>query len=647
MIKKTSINRMSPMEAGNYEWLETNGRGGFCSGTAGDCPTRKYHGLLVTPISGYEGRYHIISAIEASLKVDPDFTLSSNFYPGIVFPDSQKNIKDFSSLPLACWNYTKGGITIKKELFMNRGEKAVYVVFTQNSMVDSLDIDLKFLFTCRPANSETHANNNLNTEMAIIKKGFRISPYNGLPDVCLEFSGKWMHKDSWFWDYSVEYPKEKERGLAFTEDRFVPGIISIKAKKNEPFVIRISIEEAEKRESLVNIYRQRLQEEKLKTAELRNNRDILRHFADKFLLKNSLGQKSINAGFPWFGEWGRDTMIALPGLSFCNNKTAWGVDVLQDYASLIKDGLLPNTLGESQGFTSYNSLDAGLLYCRAVLKLLESGFGINKDELAIIKKSLLPAVKSIISAFLDERVPHAELTEEKLIKAGSCDTQLTWMDATAYGKPVTPRHGLAVDINALWFDSLCVLEKLYELADEKIPAMIKNTKKAVLKNFKKTFWIEDLGYLSDTVVDNCQDRRLRPNMLFAAAAQKGLLTKKERARVVRAVKKSLLTPLGIRTLSPDDYCFAPVYRGNSDERDSQYHQGTVWPWLLGIMVESSLLSAEKLEREIEFWQSYIDNLLEKHLFSNGMGYISEIFDGLRPLNGERVLCASLEYRRNY
>ncbi len=624
------------LESGrDTEWLETNGAGAFAGSTIIECHTRKYHGLLVTPLPGREGRYHILSAVEASANHDPDFILGTNQYPGIIFPRGFEHIESFSVLPFPCWIYKKGSIRIKKEVFMIDGEPSVYIVFTLLSGADELQLDLKFLFTFRNSHSTTKENQDLIRETDIIERGFTIKPYSTLPGASVEFSGRWERTGAFYWDKNIEYSVEILRGLDHSEDRFVPGNISILIRKQKPFITRTAVETASlKGENLEKLYSARLKTGRAETGKVTTDLGFLKYNAGHFLVKNSLGQKSVNAGFPWFGEWGRDTMIALPGLTFNNENRAWGADVLCDYASMIKDGLLPNTLGESQGYTSYNSIDAGLLYCRAVLKMYESGYGRIKSERVIINSVILPAVGRILEAFISGSVPRANLTRNGLIEAGTPDTQLTWMDATSRGKPVTPRHGLAVELNALWYDSLYVYKELLRETGKKIPGKIIELLDSFSDNFIQTFWLEEGGYLSDTVVDGVQDCKLRPNMLFASSAAEGLLDRGKCSRIVSAAKRELLTPMGLRTLAPDDPDFAPAYEGNSDERDSKYHQGTVWPWLIGIMVESSLKAATDLEKESEFWANYLYNLLEKHLYRQGTGFISEIFDGLNPTNGK-------------
>jgi len=622
------------------EWLETNGAGGFCASTAIERNDRKYHGLLVCPTAGHEGRYHILSAVDVSVLDGSGLTLGTNNYPDAEYPDSYRFIEKNAFMPWPSWLYRRCGTAVRKEIFMRKNEAAVWLAYTLEDGPDEAELDFKFLFTYRNSHELTKANDSINSDIRIHSAGLEFRPYKGLPGAGIAFSGNWKHEGGIYWDYNACYIKEKERGHEWIEDRFVPGRITATLRRKIPLVIRVGINEvtgitdvpgmdemiavyeAEKKSRLTDIGR---------PVELHQ---ILRKQARHFLLKNPSGKQSINAGYPWFGEWGRDTMIALPGLTFYNGKTQTGVDILCDYISMIKDGMLPNTLGGTQGFTSYNSIDAGLLFCWAVGKLLKTGYGIRKAEKIILTERILPAVNAIVEAFFENRVPNAYLTGEGMIYSGSPDTQLTWMDATAWGMPVTPRYGLAVELNAFWYDALSLLDTLNAAAGLKTTDGISDLLKKFPELYRSTFWLEDEQFLSDTVNENGPDRKLRPNMLFASSASSGLLSMEQSRAVVDAAEKHLLTPMGLRTLSPTDPDFQGVYAGGPDLRDSCYHQGTVWPWLIGIMVESSLYTAVDIENKAKFWSDYIEHLLEEHLLNDGWGFLSEIFDGFIPGRGK-------------
>lgn len=623
-------------ESASVEWLETNNAGAFCASTIIEKHERKYHGLLVTPVEGREGRYHILSAIDAKIQAEDGLLLGTTEYPDVYYPEGWKNLDKTELLPLPSWTYSKNDVSIKKEIFMRDGESAVWIVYTLGAGHEELQADLRFLFTFRNSHELTRENNEINTEIKKDADKMLIQPYSGLPEAEIMFSGKWNAEGKCYWDYNICYETEKERGHEWIEDRFVPGNVRISLKRGSPFVIRVGISNSEglKKSSLVSMYKKEKSDRQVTCKPPTSAMDLLRMQTRHFMLKNPSGKHSINAGYPWFGEWGRDTMIALPGLTCYNKNTQGGVQILSDYISMIKDGLLPNTLGETQGFTSYNSIDAGLLFCWAVRKLMDSGYGRAVEEKKLLIGTIRPAVESIITAFLEDRVSDAHLNEAGLLYSGSPDTQLTWMDATAWGKPVTPRYGFAVDLNALWYDAISLFKELNTISGVQTEVEIETRLKNFPGLFQKTFWLEKEGYLTDTVNENGPDCKIRPNMLFASSAAPGLLSIEQCRAVVNTAEMHLLTEMGMRTLAPDDPDFRSVYSGGPDERDSRYHQGTVWPWPLGIMIESSLNAAVDIEKKSIFWSDYLDNLLSKHLTRDGWGFVSEIFDGLEPAAGK-------------
>ncbi|HAK44658.1 MAG TPA: hypothetical protein DCO79_01885 [Spirochaeta sp.] len=617
------------------EWLETNGTGAFASSTIIERNDRKYHGLLVTPIDGYEGRYHILSAVDAVFDADSEIHTGTTRYPDAHYPDGWKNLDNVRLIPFKRWEYGRKGIRITKEIFMREGEAAVYIVYYLVDGPESINADLKFLFTYRNVHDLTCENDGINTGIDNKPDCIRIRPYDGLPQAEINFSGSWTQSGAMYWDKNICYESEKERGHEWVEDRFVPGNTTISLEKGKPFVVRVSIDETESigSDKLIKNYNDEKKEREDGFAVPSNGIELLKQQSHHFILKNPSGKKSINAGYPWFGEWGRDTMLALPGLTFYSGRTELGIAILSDYISMIKDGLLPNTLGDTQGYTSYNSIDAGLLFCWAINKLIDFGYGGRPEEISVLVKTFLPAVEQIVTAMFEGSVPNAGLNNKGLMYSGTVATQLTWMDATAWGKPVTPRQGYAVELNALWYDALYLYNYLSEKAGAELPAKARQLLQDLPSEFQSLFMLDE-GYLSDTVNDYGPDKKLRPNMLFASSARPGLLSLEQRRSVSQAAEKHLLTEFGLRTLSPSDHEFKNVYSGGPDERDSKYHQGTVWPWLLGIMIESSLMTDEDIAKKSIFWSDYIEKLLSSHLTRDGWGSVSEIFDGLIPRGGK-------------
>jgi predicted glycogen debranching enzyme len=357
------------------------------------------------------------------------------------------------------------------------------------------------------------------------------------------------------------------------------------------------------------------------------DREILSLLMDagrSFLITTPSGRPAVIAGYPWFGSWGRDTLISLPGLCFCTGHIAEGIEILTEIGRHERDGLLPNFFSGSGTPEAYNTVDSSLWYFRAVQELLRvSG---NKS---LIREYYWPVMKRIIRSFMDGTRFEIGMVPEGLLYAGDERTALTWMDATVGGIPVTPRHGCPVEINALWYNALCFTRTLAEEFGN--PVFSDSDPVPVLKrSFREVFRNPQGNGLGDVYRDGVLDCSVRPNQIFAVALPFSPLEPAEQASVVRVVRDQLLTPCGLRTLSPDDPAYRGIYRGNPEARDGAYHQGTVWPWLLGAFGEASLRVSENPEREKENLRQYLRAFLKQHLWVAGIGSVSEVFDGDAP-----------------
>jgi predicted glycogen debranching enzyme len=362
---------------------------------------------------------------------------------------------------------------------------------------------------------------------------------------------------------------------------------------------------------------------------------VLKQQGRHFLCLNRDNNLSIIAGYPWFGEWGRDTMVSLAGLTISCEKIDKGIEILKSYASYIKEGLLPNTLGGTQGFESYNSIDAGLLYTRAAQQVWqaveESGNSKYKKE---FKEHIFPALEKILKAYLENMVPGLFINNLGFPEAGNSDTQLTWMDATSYGKPVTPRNGSPVEITAMFYNALKFYLQLLSFYGKESSRKAEDATLLIEKNFLNSYLVKEGGYIADVVGISWQDKSVRPNMLFAAALQYPLVDRETGKKIIEITERELLTSCGLRTLSDKDFRFCGVYQGDSNSRDGCYHQGTVWPWLFGIYADAALYSADNKEDEALEIEKMIINFLEKHIDKDGVGFVSEIFDGKEPRKGK-------------
>ena len=344
----------------------------------------------------------------------------------------------------------------------------------------------------------------------------------------------------------------------------------------------------------------------------------------QFLIRTPSERPAVIAGYPWFASWGRDTLISLPGLAFCTERIGEGIEILTEIGRHEREGLLPNFFSGDGKPEAYNTVDSSLLYFRAVQELLR----ITGDA-DLIRERFWPVMTRIIHCFMAGTRYAIGMDERGLLHAGDGRTALTWMDATVGGVPVTPRHGYPVEINALWYNALSFTSTLAErFADPEwsFGDLIARTQ----VSFRELFWIPEGGYLGDVFRDGILDTAVRPNQLFAVSLPFSPLAPPEQAGVVRKVREELLTPCGLRTLSPADPAYRGRYRGNGAERDAAYHQGTVWPWLLGPFGEAVLKVARDREGEREELRWYLRTFLRNHLREACIGSVSEVFDGDAP-----------------
>jgi len=346
--------------------------------------------------------------------------------------------------------------------------------------------------------------------------------------------------------------------------------------------------------------------------------------ARSFLITTPSGKPAIIAGYPWFGSWGRDTLIALPGLCFCTGRIGEGIEILTEIGRHEKDGLLPNFFSADGTPQAYNSVDASLWYFWAVQELLRT----TADK-SLIHERFWPVMRRIIRSFLEGTDFGIGVDAQGLLRAGNDRTALTWMDARVAGVPVTPRNGSPVEINALWYNALCFArDRSAEFGEplffdcDLLPRL--------RRSFREAFWNPRKACLGDLLQEGPLDTAVRPNQIFAVSLPFSPLGPAEQAAVVGKVREKLLTPFGLRTLSPKDPAYRGRYRGGPAERDGAYHQGTVWPWLLGAFGEAALRVADDREREKENLRQYLRTFLRRHLTEAGIGSVSEVFDGDEP-----------------
>lgn len=601
------------------EYLLANGRGGYSSSTILDCHSRKYHGLLNVAAAGRT--FNLLSKLEAIAVIDErEFELATNKYPGVFHPAGHQFMESFTLDLFPSTLFRIGDVELVRSVVMPKGEDTVLVRWEYRSGKKPVMLKLMPLLAYREIHGLTRENLYIRPRAFPETNGFKVSPYKEMPALYVQTSLASHFFPSPLWLKNLEYLKERNRGYDYQEDLFSPGVFEIPLKKGDCLVVRAST--GKPKGAIRSEWTK--EEARLKAAAKRFAKDkeplsSLKRAADVFLYETDRGNKGVIAGFHWFGDWGRDTLISLTGLTLCRGEKAAAAEILARYGGFVRDGQLPNMVAE-KGEHAYNSADSAMLYFRAVQDYLAF-----TGDLAGVKKKLLKPMLAIVRDLLDGKSHLVKIGEDGLVWAGNENTNLTWMDAAVWGKPVTPRHGAPVEINALWYNALCFLEKdLGKAVDPALLARISDFRSRFEKNFQNSFWNPEAGCLLDVFRPPWSETAIRPNQLFAVGLPYTCLDRDKMSAVVEIVKQHLVTPFGLRTLSPQNPLYRADYSGDQAGRDFAYHQGLVWPWLIGIFTDALLKLSPKKEVRKYVLETF-NELLETHLQRYGLNHISEIF----------------------
>lgn len=612
------------------EWLETNGRGDYASSTLTGCNTRKYHGLFVTDLTTPPGRHVLLSTVEESLlSMGREVFISCRAHPGLFHPRGHEyqHSAEIGNWPR--FEYHFGDVIITRELMFMPDERRLVLRYTRqgtDTLPETPTLRIKPLLAFRHMHAITRENMDLQVKTWPAPGGFGIRPYNNLPQLFMQADKPCRFLPAPDWFRNVRYLVEEERGFPSLEDLFNPGVLEIPFEPGMSVHITVGCEEYAATSGL-----NRWWKEETKRREAVPTDDIVSHLsheAARFLVRSETNQPGLIAGYHWFNMWGRDTCIALPGLTFVAGRPKEGVELLVNMAKNARDGVIPNMFSQD-GNHSYNSVDASLWYVWAVQMMRKY----VPEADVIIYKHCWPFIKRMINAYSTGRVEYVHRDEQNLLRVGTPDTQLTWMDAQVHGRPVTPRNGYPVEINALWYNALAFADKLARRFGE--PEL---TGAAVLKvmrdTFLERFWVKRMGgYLADVWRPDDEggpDRSVRPNQIYAVSLPHAILADDNQSHVVEIVTKTLLTPYGLRTLWPGDPSYKPICEGDSESRDGAYHQGTVWPWLLGAYADALLRNAWEPDAAVRELLSTLNPLFTTQLRNAGIGSISEIFNADPP-----------------
>jgi len=589
------------------EWLITNGLGGYSSSTVTGMNTRKYHGLLITSVKPPLDRKVTLSKVEEEIEIDgKTYELSTNRYLDVIHPKGYVLLEKFELNPFPCFTYKIGDLTFEKKIYMFYGKNAVAITYSIASKNKNVKLKLRPLVNYRSIYSLTKDVINFKTveddsavKISMGEDFLKISCNSGR-----YFPNNFEESKKWYWNFF--YEADDERGEDCIENAYNPGLFEIDMNKKSVVLIaqfndetdydidELIKKEIKRKKLLLNSFfkiNKLPEEDWIKWLVLSSDSHIIKRYDDS---------TSIIAGYHWFGEWGRDAFISLPGLCLATGRYNDAREIIKTFLYKTKNGLVPNYLG---GNDAYNSIDASLWMINAIYK-----YYLKTDDIEFVMK-IFDKLKSII-AFYMNGTDGVAMDRDFLLKHKG---GLTWMDAAVDGKPITPRDGKAVEIQALWFNALKIMEFFCDKLNNKSGESYKKIAEEVKQQFIKKFWSGN--YLKD----NVNDDTIRPNQLIALNLPFKMIDEEKERIILETIKKFLLTDYGIRTLPKEHVNFHPNYVGNLQQRDKAYHNGTIWPWLLGLYTKD---------------KSTIKKFVEQEVKRYGLGCISELIDGDKPFESK-------------
>jgi len=573
----------------------------------------------------------MLSKLEETLFIESQpFDLSANRYPGVVHPQGFRYLKQFRLDPFPVFTYEIEGIEIEKTVFMIHGENSTVVQYelkknNHPERLKNLRLEVKPLIAFRDYHGTTHENGAIDREVEQRPGLATVAPYQGLPSLHLAHNAVELRKTG-DWYRNFEYEAERERGLDFCEDLFNPCVLQFDLRLRRQASVIASTEQhdvaqaAEFREAEITRRRKVVVSSPVEDAFAQE----LTSAADQYIVSRG-EQKTIIAGYHWFSDWGRDTMIALPGLTLPTGKPEVARSILRTFAQHVDQGMLPNRFPDAGETPEYNTVDATLWFFEAARAYLA-----YTGDLEFVRNELYPVFGDIISWHIRGTRYGIKVDPSGLLSSGEPGVQLTWMDAKVGDWIVTPRRGKPVEIQALWYNALCIMQDLARrLGDEPGQKCYRNMATIASWSFNRLFWNEHAGCLYDVTNGAPPDAAIRPNQIFAVSLTHSMLSPERAKSVVEKVQEHLLTPHGLRSLAPSDPQYRGRYTGGPTQRDGAYHQGTVWPWLMGPFITAYIKvngGDDAARRQAGDWLAP----LKDHLSDSGLGHISEIFDGDAP-----------------
>ena len=606
------------------ELLRTNRSGAYSCSSILDCNTRKYHGLLVVPIPELDDDNHVLlSALDVSvIQHGAEFNLGLHKYRGNTYsPNGHKYIREFNCDKVPTTLYRVGGVVLRKEVVFQHFEDRILIRYTLEDAHSATTLRFKPFLAFRSVRQFTHENAVASREYHNVENGIKTCMYAGYPDLFMQFSKKntFIFEPNWY--HGVEYPKEQERGYDANEDLYVPGYFEMNIKKGESIVFSASIQEF-KTKDLCRLFEEEVEE--------RSPRDNFFHClvnaAHQFHINDGNGDEYILAGYPWFKCRARDTFVALPGLTLAIEEESYFEAVMRTAERGLREFMDDKPLT-----VHIAEIDQPDVLLWAVWAIQQYGRETGKER-CIEKYGQL--VKDIIIYIRSNKHPNLILDDNGLIRTNGRDKAVTWMNSTINGRPAVPRSGYIVEFNALWYNALKFAATI--ATDMGEPHETENLEEMAVRckeAFVDTF-LNEYGYLYDFVDGNMVDWSVRPNMIFAVALDYSPLELSQKKSVLDVCTRELLTPKGLRSLSPKSGGYNPMFIGPQIQRDHAYHQGTAWPWLGGFYMEACL----KLYKRTRL--SFIERQMvgyEDEMFYHCLGTIPELFDGNPPFHGRGAI----------
>ncbi|HKZ02754.1 MAG TPA: amylo-alpha-1,6-glucosidase [Pyrinomonadaceae bacterium] len=610
------------------EWLETNGLGGFASSTVIGLNTRRYHSLLTAATKPPVGRLVLLSKLEETLVIEGRrYDLSCNEYTGGIHPRGFMFQTQFRLDPFPVFTYEVEGVRLEKSVLMVQGQNTTVVHYELHSATlfrpASLLLEVRPLIAFRDYHNTTHENAALDARVETEDGITSLKPYADLP---------WLHlahdvaecEQTAHWYRNFQYAIERERGLDFAEDSFNPCSLIFDLNRYSRARIFASTERRDIRSA--DFYREgEIIRRQAISAQLPAN-DLVKTLtaaANQYIVARG-EQKTIIAGYHWFSDWGRDTMIALPGLTLATNRTDIARSILSEFAQHVDQGMLPNRFPDVGETPEYNTVDATLWFFEAVHSLLH-----YTNDYDFVYAQLYKVLQEIVAWHIKGTRYNIHLDTDGLLFSGEPGVQLTWMDAKVGDWVVTPRTGKPVEIQALWYNALRIMEHLADRFGE--PHSVQEYSQLAEQadtSFNQQFWNESQGCLYDVINGEERDGSIRPNQIIALSLTHSVVSKTKAKEILNVVERELLTPRGLRTLSPVDPKYHPRYEGDPLSRDGAYHQGTVWPWLMGPFIRAYAKTFGQSAGQ-SFGAEWLQGF-EKHLHEACLGQVSEIFDAEAP-----------------